>query len=148
MTAGAGRADEAVLALLRALPDPVLIADADDVVLMANPEAARWLGTGSDELSGRPLADVLCAAPVTAVRAAATLDGKAVMVVSLRAPEHAEPEASELLAAVVRSSADAILSMGLDGLITSWNAGAERVYGYSGQEAAGDAAMLLMDHEH
>ena len=41
------------------------------------------------------------------------------------------------LAAVVENSDDAINSVDLDGIVTSWNAGAERTYGYSAAEALG-----------
>ena len=41
------------------------------------------------------------------------------------------------LAAVVENSDDAINSVALDGTVTSWNAGAERTYGYSAAEALG-----------
>jgi PAS domain S-box-containing protein len=41
------------------------------------------------------------------------------------------------LAAIVSDSQDAILSKGLDGTILSWNPGAERLYGFSAQEAVG-----------
>jgi len=66
---------------------------------------------------------------------------------SIAAAGEGEPEAAELLAAVVRSSADAILTMDLSGVITSWNGGAERVYGYTAQEAIGRSAMMLLDDE-
>jgi PAS domain S-box-containing protein len=49
-----------------------------------------------------------------------------------------------LLAAIVASSDDAILSTTLDGAITSWNAGAERMYGYSAAQALGQPLALIV----
>jgi PAS domain S-box-containing protein len=48
------------------------------------------------------------------------------------------------LAAIVDSSEDAIVSKGLDQVITSWNHGAERVFGYLAEEAVGKSITMLM----
>jgi PAS domain S-box-containing protein len=47
------------------------------------------------------------------------------------------------LAAIVESSADAIISKTLEGIITSWNPSAERIFGYSAQEAVGKSMLML-----
>jgi two-component system sensor kinase FixL len=51
--------------------------------------------------------------------------------------------ADRLLAQIVQSSEDAILSVALDGTITSWNAAAERIYGFDASEAIGKHISIL-----
>ncbi len=55
----------------------------------------------------------------------------------------AEEERSRL-AAIVDNSDDAIIGKSLGGIITSWNAGAERLYGYTAEEAVGHHISLLV----
>jgi two-component system cell cycle sensor histidine kinase/response regulator CckA len=55
---------------------------------------------------------------------------------------HSE-EARMRLAAIVTASDDAIFSKTLDGVITAWNPGAERLFGYSANEAIGQRAAML-----
>ena len=47
------------------------------------------------------------------------------------------------LANVVESSNDAIITESLDGIITSWNKGAEQIYGYSAEEVLGKNISIL-----
>jgi len=56
--------------------------------------------------------------------------------------------AQRILAAIVESSDDAIFSHTMDGVITSWNRGAEILYGYSAGEAVGMSVFMLVPPEH
>ena len=88
----------------------------------------------------------------------ANLDRRGQFEERARASERREPQKvvegtvdtiSQLvwLASIVESGDDAILGTNLDGIITSWNKGAERLFGHSAEEAIGQPAAVLIPPE-
>ena len=65
----------------------------------------------------------------------------------LRAARRRAEEAQARLAAIVESSEDAIVSKSLDGIIRTWNAGAEQLFGYTEAEVVGRSVTLIIPPE-
>src|SRR5688572_5869162 len=56
-------------------------------------------------------------------------------------------EAQARLAAIIESSDDAIVSKTLEGVITSWNKGAERVFGWTAPEVSGKSITIIIPQD-
>lgn len=63
------------------------------------------------------------------------------------APDQRSSISQAFLASIVESSDDAILSKDLNGIIGTWNMGAERIYGYTADELIGQSITVLMPPE-
>ncbi len=63
---------------------------------------------------------------------------------NLQSPELA----SYWLSAIIESADDAIITNTLEGIITSWNKGAERIFGYTAEEAIGQPVVMLIPADH
>jgi PAS domain S-box-containing protein len=69
------------------------------------------------------------------------------MLIDMSNHQRAE-HVSHRLAAIVESSDDAIVSKDLNGVIATWNKGAERLFGYLEQEAIGKPITMLIPEQH
>jgi PAS domain S-box-containing protein len=79
--------------------------------------------------------------------ALAWLIGSKIVIGYVKIRVQAEEERARL-AAIVESSEDAIIGMTLDGIITSWNDGAETTYGFSAAEIIGSSIFRLIPSNH
>ena len=81
--------------------------------------------------------------PTPLFDATGELIGGVNMLVDITDRKRAE-EIRQRFAAIIESSDDAILSKNLDGIIASWNPGAERLFGYKAEEIVGKSVTLLI----
>ena len=63
------------------------------------------------------------------------------------AEHHSGSDPIAWLAAIVEQSDDAIVSKDLDGVVTSWNLGAERIFGYQAHEMVGQSILKLIPQD-
>jgi PAS domain S-box-containing protein len=114
---------------------------------------ARHLATGESSIMGRRIeVEGLRAdgsefpAELTIVRTDLPEPGFTAYLRDITERREAE-QAMRRLAAIVESSEDAIVALAFEGRIISWNPAAERVYGYSAEEAIGAGAELVVPPE-
>jgi PAS domain S-box-containing protein len=81
--------------------------------------------------------------PTLLFNASGDLIGAVNMLIDITDRKHAE-EVKHRLATIVEFSDDAVISKSLHGIIESWNAGAERIFGYTASEAIGRSVELLI----
>jgi PAS domain S-box-containing protein len=81
--------------------------------------------------------------PTPLFDASGTVVGAVNMLMDVTDRKHAE-QIKQRLSSIVQSSDDAIISKNLDGIIESWNAGAERIFGYTAAEAIGQSIEILI----
>ncbi|MBN9122992.1 MAG: PAS domain S-box protein, partial [Planctomycetes bacterium] len=115
---------------LRALREAAVVGLANHTILIARDGTERAIDDSAAPMrdgSGPPVGSVLVFRDVTERRRA--------------------DELRERLAAIIESSEDAIVSKTLDGVIRSWNAGAERLFGYAAAEAVGRSITLIIPPE-
>ena len=81
--------------------------------------------------------------PTPLFDASGTLIGAVNMLIDITDRKRAE-EVKKRLWSIVQFSNDAIISKNLEGIIESWNAGAERIFGYTASEAIGQSVEILI----
>lgn len=124
-------------------PDGTPLPHADCPMAMALKERRpiRGLEAIAERPDGTRIPFLACATPL--FDADGALTGAVNMLVDLSERAVAD-ETAERLAAIVESSDDAILAKDLNGTIVTWNKGAERLFGYTPEEAIGQSVTMLI----
>jgi PAS domain S-box-containing protein len=153
------------VAVLDAVAEPVALTERG-VISWANRATFDWFEKPAADLIGSPCEQLIAPdereafqnhlrAQKTAVFVGHTVNrngGRVPMEVEcigtalMFRPTAARGPASEalMMSAIVNSSEDAIIGKSLDGIVTSWNPGAERIFGYSAKEMIGRTVSMLM----
>ncbi|HEX6483096.1 MAG TPA: PAS domain S-box protein [Ktedonobacteraceae bacterium] len=167
--------NEQAISLFASLPDALVAVDSGWRITALNHRAASLVQRTREEVLGKPFwetfPEALGAAcedqyqqalqTQVAVRfevwsptlnrwfqvTASPFHGGLVLFFQEMARRKHEAEAPWRLAALVEASEDAIIGHTLDGIITSWNGGAERLYGYRAEEALGQPIAMLAPPE-
>jgi PAS domain S-box-containing protein len=161
--------------IIETTTEGVWMIDSDHRTTYVNARMAEMLGYSVDEMLGKPVAEFMpepsdaAAAPgadprevryrrkdgseMWGLRSGSPLTdgsgayGGALAMITDITERKRSDEAVARLAALVDASPDAMFSTDLDGLITSWNSAAERIYGYSEAEAVGQPVRMLSPPE-
>jgi len=115
---------------------------------------ALYLKTGEGPVIGKRIeisgvrkdgSEILVELAITAIK----IDSAPIFTAYLRdiTERKRDEEARAHLAAIVASSDDAVVSKDLNGIIKSWNAGAERLFGYSTEEAVNKPVTIIIPAE-
>lgn len=141
--------------------DGMVVIDRNGAVLFVNPAAERLLDRPAEQVVGAqfgfPYAPggaieievVAGGAPMVAEMRVVKVEweGTPAFLASLRdvtERKRGEQESQQLLATIVEQSQDAIFAFDLDGVITAWNGGAERMLGHPARDALGRAVTVLV----
>jgi PAS domain S-box-containing protein len=156
--------------IIETTSEGVWMIDGDHRTTYVNRRMAEMLGYGVDEMLGRPVGDFMADGPADLagdrprevcyrrkdgsemwglLSGSPLTDGSGGyggalgMIADITDRKRSE-ESVARLAAIVEASPDAIFSTDTEGQITSWNAAAERIYGYSEEEMLGRSGWLLV----
>jgi diguanylate cyclase (GGDEF)-like protein/PAS domain S-box-containing protein len=153
--------------LLEAVPNALVAIDQTGVIRFVNHETESLFGYSRGDLVGQPVQILLAKFPGNqstvrdldlvgrhrdgsdlpvgiTVSPLDTGDSLLTITAGLKVNGHAKAlQNSHLLAAIVETANDAIIAKTLDGIITSWNPSAERIFGYTAEEMLGTSIARL-----
>jgi PAS domain S-box-containing protein len=161
-------------AIFEATPDGIIVADSGGKIVMANPSTEKMFGYPEGSLVGQSVELLIPAllqprlarertelmsdpggSPVGQLR---QVEGRkndsSMFAVEFIRSAFSAPrgilvldEARAQMVAIVESSDDAIIGKNLDGIVLSWNRGAEKIFGYAAEEMTGQSILRVVPQE-